>query len=320
MKLNLTIGTLLFCLWFAFYGCGSSGGGGSYDNGIPFPSSSVVFNLDDLSGPISARTAVFATDEGYTREGGLARNAYLQAGIDLDYFEGFDPVMSTFRSETLVALSSNESTFEGTYGGDIRYKGLVVTSESNYIVKVWGIRPGDSGYSRWVYGDFINSSKGTLIVNPYVMWTSTHAYPMAIRFEYDAATAGTKVCTGGATGRWDSTTSIEGSTYFYCLEDNSDPSNTIVTFQMYSRDNVIGLDMLYGKFNRDERRLHGREWCAGYATPDSGLLYVNTATFTTAEGSVPANIDASAMTWAVTPEASYADFPAASEFPLAPTF
>ncbi|MFC1511263.1 hypothetical protein ACFL5U_02625 [Candidatus Margulisiibacteriota bacterium] len=323
-RIVLWLGFLGLLLVVIIYGCGQLTSSTSSDNGVPFPSEDVVFQLDELSEATASSS--LKAQAASTRAEGLVGSAYAQAGIDLGYFEGFDPVLTTFRTETLTTLSSNESTFEGTYStDDIAFKGKVITSESNYIVKIWGIRPGQSDYRRWVYGDFINANQGMFIIDPYIMWTSTHDYPMTIKFSYDAATTGTKVCTGGATGKWSASSEIIGSTYFYCKEDDSDTSNTIVTFKMYSNatnesTGVSILDKLYGKFNRDENRLHGRDWTNGYAESDSGLLYVNTETFATVEGTVPDNVDASSMSFPATPESDFAAWPAISEFPVTPDF
>ena len=78
----------------------------------------------------------------------------------------------------------------------------------------------------------------------------------------------------------------------------------------------------YGKFNRDTQRLHARMLDNGYPldNPDSGLMLIDTENFVSLEGTVPANIDASSMTFATTPEADYAAWPASSVFPETPTF
>ena len=312
--LVLVIGTAIF------FGCGQVAESPT-GNDIPFPSKNVVFQLNDLS---SSSIGIL---EEYTRARGLVSSAYAQAGIDLGYFEGFDPVLSTFRDQTLTSIATNEFTFQDTYStgeSGIPFKGQInKISDDQYIVWVWGIRPEESSYRRWLYGDLVNTLKGSIIIDPYIMWTSTHDYPMTIKFEYDATETGTKVCTGGATGKWSASSEIIGSTYFYCKEDNSDTSNTIVTFQMYqnttNETTGIGIiDMLYGKFNRDTERLHGRDWTDGYAESDSGLLYVNTETYATIEGTVPSNVDASGMTFPSTPEAGFAAFP--DSFPTTPTF
>ncbi|NQU18510.1 MAG: hypothetical protein HQ564_10670 [Candidatus Saganbacteria bacterium] len=308
---------------FLFLGCGKQVTTTS-DNGIPFPSKDVIFQLDDLSAASSSSLKTKAA----SRAQGLVTSAYAQAGIDLGYFEGFDPVLSTFRAETLTSIGSNEYTFVSTYGAGssaIPFKGLVEQKAANYIVKVWGIRPGESSYRRWLYGDLINANRGSIIIDPYIMWTSTHDYPMTIKFAYDATTTGTKVCSGGARGSWSASNEVVGSTYFYCSENDNDSSNTIVTFKMYQNATnpatAISIeDMLYGKFNRDTERLQGRDWTDGYATRDSGLLYVDVTTYGTLSGTVPSNIDASALIFPVTPEAGFAAWPATSEFPSSPTF
>jgi len=300
-----------------------------YNNDIPFPTSAVVFQLNDLSGSSASSIRSFSTRN---RGQELVTDAYAQAGIDLGYFEGFDPVLSTFRAQTLTAIATDEFTFEDSYGhaeGDIPFKGHVqyVSAESKYLVQVWGIRPGETEYRRWLYGDFVSTSEGSIIIDPYIMWTSTHDYPMTIKFQYDATIAETKICTGGATGTWNASKEVIGSSYFYCMEDRSDPSNTIVTFQMYQHttnetSGVAILNKLYGKFNRDTERLNGRFWTDAYPldNPDSGLLYVNTETYATIEGTVPSNVDASSMTFPATPEAGFAAWPDTSEFPATPTF
>lgn len=328
MKTNVKLGAaaiIVSLLIFTIFGCGSSTSSSTYDNGIPYPTSDVVPYLSDMSAEASSRSLRIIV-QGDVTSGALANNAYAQAGIDLGYFEGFEPVMTTFRQDTLTALGSNESTFEGTYGGnDIAYKGVVVTSESNYVVKIWGIRPGEEDYRRWVYGDFIDANRGTLIIDPYINWNTTHDYPMTIKFQYDASVSGTKVATGGAAGQWSETSTVIGSTYFYVAEDDSDTSNTIVTYKMYQNTTnettgVSIMDKLYGKFNRDEMLLHGREYTTGYSSPDSELLYVNVSTGASLETAVPSNIDASSMSFPATPEADYAEFPATSEFSSSPPF
>ncbi len=320
---TLTLAFILATSLILFLGCGKRQAASTYDNGIPFPSKDVVFQLDDLDSASSSSLKTKAV----SRAQGLVTSAYAQAGINLGYFEGFDPVLSTFRQETLTTIASNEYTFVGTYGGssDISYKGHVTQNSAGYLVKIWGIRPGESSYRRWLYGDLVNDNKGSIIIDPYIMWTSTHSSPMTIKFDYDATQSGTKICTGGATGNWSATNQITGSTYFYCKENDNDPNNTVVTFQMYQ--NTINpatavsiIDKLYGKFNRDTERLHGRDWTTGYSTNDSGLLYVNVTTYATIAGTVPSNIDASSMTYPATPEADFAAWPATSEFEASPTF
>ncbi|MBU0672532.1 MAG: hypothetical protein KJ732_05850 [Candidatus Margulisbacteria bacterium] len=297
-------------------------------NIVPFPSKSVVFQLSDLSS--SSSSMIFAQSRNRNRE--LVVNAYAQAGIDLGYFDGFDPVLSTFRNQTLTTIASNEFTFVSTYGAGatgIPFKGHVEYQAANnkYLVQVWGIRPGESAYRRWLYGDFVSSLEGSIIIDPYVMWTSTHNYPMTIKFAYDATQTGTKICTGGATGKWSASSEVVGSSYFYCVEDNSDPSNTIVIFKMYQeRTNeatgISILDKLYGKFNRDTKQLYGRGWNDGYPSDDfdSGYLYVNTETYATIETAVPADLNISSLAFPTTPEASSAAWPATSAFPATPTF
>ena len=300
-----------------------------YNNGIPFPSKDVVFQLDDLN-PSSASGAKAMSTRSRNEE--LVTDAYAQAGIDLGYFEGFDPVLRTFRSQTLTTLATDEFTFVSTYGAGanaIPFKGHVeyLSAEAKYIVKVWGIRSGESSYRRWLYGNLISSMEGSIIIDPYIMWTSTHDYPMTIKFSYDATQADTKICTGGATGKWSASSEVIGSTYFYCVENDSDPGNTLVIYRMYQNITNEGagisiMNRTYGKFNRDTKQLHGRMWTNGYPSedPDSGLLYVNTETYATVEGTVPANLDASSMDFPATPEAGFAAWPATSEFPSSPSF
>lgn len=326
LYLSLVISSLVISL---VVGCGqTTKEEAAYTNQIPFPTKDVVFQLDDLNVSASSVSSLLSLVP-RNRAEELVTNAYAQAGIDLGYFEGFDPVLSTFRSQTLTTIATNEFTFTATYGGTIPFKGHInyLTTEAKYIVKVWGIRPGEASYRRWLYGDLINTTKGTIIIDPYIMWTSTHSYPMSIKFSYDATDATTKVCTGGATGKWSASSEIIGSSYFYCKEDNTDPNNTIVTFQMYQErtNEVTGasiLDKLYGKFNRDTKRLYGRNWNNGYPSenPDSGLLYVSVEAYTTIEGEVPSNLNVSSMDFPATPEADFAAWPATSEFPAEPDF
>ena len=336
--LNLLIGLNLLALGLVLLlvACGQQVST-TYDNGIPYPTKDVVFQLDALNSPDQVFPTVEAssTSAGRNRAKEIAVNAYWQAGINLGYFEGFDPVLSSFRSDTLTAIGSNEYTFQNSYPADtaIPYKGLIthLTAESRYLVKVWGIRPGESSYRRWVYGDFISPEVGSIIIDPYIMWTSTHDMPMTIKFDYNASLIDTKTCTGGVTGSWSgsgfSTREVIGSSYFFVSEDNSDPNNTIVTYKVYESSTYesLGLNLYYinyGKFNRDTNRLHGRMLDNGYPSddPDSGLMFIDTANFVSLEGAVPSNIDASSMTVPATPEASYASWPASSVFPETPTF
>jgi len=340
MKKNLSIFAFLFALGFVLLlvGCEevnpvpstTTSSTTTTTNQIPFPAKGVVFNLDDLGVRTSSGLIAFLQSRDRNRE--LVVNAYAQAGIDLGYFEGFDPVLSTFRAQTLTTIGTNEFTFVSTYAagsGDIPFKGHIEHQPANnkYLVQVWGIRPGESTYRRWLYGDLVSTLEGSIIIDPYIMWTTTHDYPMTIKFDYDATQSNTKICSGGATGKWSASSEVIGSSYFYCVENDSDLSNTIVTLSMYqNRTNEVSgvsiLDKLYGKFNRDTYELYGRGWNDGYPLddPDSGFLFVNTQTYATIETTVPSNLDISSMSFPATPEAGFAAWPATSEFPALPTF
>lgn len=319
---------MMFFMTLMFAGCGSESSETAAvisNDDIPYPQD-VLFALDELNPETEASSLGLGKDSAlHGREWMLASNAYAQAGIDLGYYEGFEPVLDTLRMVSLTAYSADEATFTGEYG-DIPFKGVVdrEADKSHYYVMVWGIRPGDTSYSRWVYADLLSETRGTLIINPYVMWTSTHSYPMTIKFVYNASSSGIKEVTGGAAGKWNDASEEDGSSYFYVKEDDTDPSNTIVTFQLYSKKVGGAVNESYGRFNRDTKFLHGREYDGSYTSgnvdPDSGMLYVNMTTFTAEGGTVPAMIDASGLAYPSVPDADYAEFPSTSIFPAEPTF